>query len=352
MAGDLKTGTPSPREKKLRPWPFLLPVLGLTLLACWWGQHPHLTAFELYHSLGSPLLRLLVYLAVGLALAQTVESRGWAHRLGAWLKPLLAWGRLKPESGASFTAAMISGLLANTMLWTFRQEGRLSQRELVLSYLFNNGLAVYLLHLTTTFVIIWPLVGEAGLIYLGLMLAAALLRSGLVLVYSRFRLPADTALGDLAPAISLSPRTSWPKEIWPKFRRRFSRLCLYTLPIYIVNDWGLFRWLRTAGAAWVSLGFLPVEAAGVVIFSLAAEFASGVAAAGALLQAGALTVKQTVLALVLGNLVATPIRALRHQLPTHMGIFSPKLGAELLLLSQGVRLLSVVVVTVPYGLWG
>jgi hypothetical protein len=92
-------------------------------------------------------------------------------------------------------------------------------------------------------------------------------------------------------------------------------------------------------------------AASVVIFSLAAEFTSGMAAAGAFLQTGALTVHQTVLALILGNIVATPIRALRHQLPTHVGIFSPGLGTRFLLMSQGLRLLSLVVVAVPYAMW-
>jgi hypothetical protein len=145
------------------------------------------------------------------------------------------------------------------------------------------------------------------------------------------------------------------QEIWRKFRRRFSRVVLYTLPIYVliflVNDWGLFKWLREAAASHVSVGFLPMEAASVVIFSVAAEFTSGMAAAGAFLQAGALTIHQTVLALVLGNIVATPVRALRHQLPSHVGIFTPALGTRLLLMSQGLRLLSLVLVALPFALW-
>jgi hypothetical protein len=95
-----------------------------------------------------------------------------------------------------------------------------------------------------------------------------------------------------------------------------------------------------------------MEAASVVIFSVATEFTSGMAAAGAFMEAGALTVQQTVLALILGNIVATPIRAVRHQLPSHMGIFSPKLGTEYLILSQGLRLVSLVAVAVPYAMWG
>ena len=88
------------------------------------------------------------------------------------------------------------------------------------------------------------------------------------------------------------------QEIWQKFQRRFSRVILYTLPIYffifVLNDWGFFKWLRDAAASHVALSFLPMEAASVVIFSVATEFTSGMAAAGAFLQAGALTVQQTV----------------------------------------------------------
>jgi hypothetical protein len=44
-------------------------------------------------------------------------------------------------------------------------------------------------------------------------------------------------------------------------------------------------------------------------------------------------------------------RSLRHQLPTHVGIFSPKLGTELLVTSQGLRIVSLILVTVPYLWW-
>jgi hypothetical protein len=148
---------------------------------------------------------------------------------------------------------------------------------------------------------------------------------------------------------------SWSKEVWKKFRVRFSRVLLYTIPIYVfiflLNEGGLFIWMREGMARWISLSFFPVEAASVVIFSIAAEFTSGMAAAGALLDAGALTVKQTVIALVLGSIVAAPIRAFRHQLPYLAGIFNPGFGTRLLALSQGTRILSLILVTIPLFFW-
>jgi hypothetical protein len=295
-------------------------------------------------------------MGIGLLLGQAIESLGWAAKLGAWAAPLLRWGHLHRESGASFTAAFFSGILANTMLVTLYQEGAISRREMTITYLFNNALPVYLLHLPTTFFIILPLTRQAGLIYLGLTLAAAVLRSVALLVYGRLRLTADTGGEGAVAAPAPEKKEKLVQEIWQKFQRRFSRVILYTLPIYffifLLNDWGFFKWLQDAATSHVALGFLPMEAASVVIFSVATEFTAGIAAAGAFLQAGALTVPQTVMALILGNIVATPVRALRHQLPTNVGIFSPKLGTELLLLSQGLRLASLLLVAVPYAVWG
>ena len=174
-------------------WVVLL-VFGLLVASYWLGLWPgahHLTAKKLYHQLAWPLLRLLIYMGVGLLVGQAIESLGWAAKLGGWAAPLLRWGHLHKESGASFTAAFFSGILANTMLVTLYQEGTISRREMTITYLFNNGLPVYLLHLPTTFFIILPLTRQAGLIYLGLTLAAAVLRSVALLVYSRLRLPAD-----------------------------------------------------------------------------------------------------------------------------------------------------------------
>ena len=98
------------------------------------------------------------------------------------------------------------------MLVTLYQEGKISRREMTITYLFNNGLPVYLLHLPTTFFIILPLTRQAGLIYLGLTLAAAVLRSVALLVYGRLRLPADNGW---------SRRRDAPRS--PKRRKHCSR---------------------------------------------------------------------------------------------------------------------------------
>jgi hypothetical protein len=153
----------------------------------------------------------------------------------------------------------------------------------------------------------------------------------------------------VSPTTEERPRAG---PFWDRFRDRLLRVILYTIPIYVliflVNEWGVFVWLRTVTVHHFPLEAFPVEKAGIVIFSFAAEFSSGMAAAGALLDAGALTVKQTAVALILGTILSTPIRAVRHQLPTHAGIFKLRLGTQLLVLSQGLRVASLIAVTAVY----
>jgi hypothetical protein len=338
----------------LIPWLFLALCLGGMLVSFSSNLNLRLSPALLYHHLVWPFGKLLFYLGVGLFIGQVIESLGWAARFGAHVRPLVGWGRFGPESAAAFSASFFSGILANTMLMSSYQDGKLSRRELMLSYLLNTGLPGFVLHLPTTFFILVPLPRQAGLIYLGLNLLAAVLRSTGVMLYSRWTLSPGKSAGSQAEAAGSTVKIGFA-AIWKKFKRRFGRLISYTMPIYVliflVQQAGFFNYLRKSAAGLVSFSILPLESASVIIFSVATEFSSGIAAAGALLSAGALTVPQTVAALMLGSIVATPIRALRHQLPTHVGIFSPKLGSQLLLTSQGLRIISLILVTIPYFWW-
>lgn len=304
----------------------------------------------LWRRLFKPLLRLAIFISIGLFVGQIIEASGWTGKIASLVQPLMRWGHLSDAAGASFTTAFVSGTAAQAMLMNFHQEGRLNRKELVLASLLN-GLPAYFLHLPTTFFIVLPLAQEAGLLYLVLTFLATLLRTLAVLVCSRLSLPARP----LEISAAGQNTNSWKAvltDTWQKFRRRLRRVMVLVVPIYvvvmIVNYLGFFSWLRAQLASGITSTILPVESMSVVIFSLMAEFTSGFAAAGALLEAGTLTIRQTVIALLLGNVVATPVRALRHQLPYYMGIFTPGLGTLLIGLGQFLRVISVLVVGAVY----
>jgi len=181
-----------------------------------------------------------------------------------------------------------------------------------------------------------------------------LVRFYIVLVVGRF-CSSDILDNSLSVGSLESPKRKsfrFVDIIKTKLPNRLVDVATYVVPIYIavflLNTMGVFEWTQQWFVRTVSITFIPVEALSLVVLSFAAEFTSGFATAGALLHQGVLSTQQAVMALLIGNIVAFPIRALRHQLPRLLGIFAPKMGIQLLLLGQGFRIASLVVVGAVY----
>ena len=316
---------------------------------------PDLNMRQIFSRLLWPLTRLILFITIGLSIGQIIEASGWTKTLAILARPLFRFGRLGDHCGAAFTAAFFSGVTANAMLLDFFKERKIARSQLFLSN-FINQLPAFFLHLPTTFFIVIPLTGWAGAIYFLVTFAAVILRTVLFLVYGHFRLSAATIDAGNATAGEPTGKQRKLKEVWQRIKsrlpRRLAKIAVYVVPIYILvfvlNAMGMFQLLRQALSGYVVTAFMPMESLSVVILSFAAEFTSGFAAAGALLEAGVLTIKQTVIALLIGNILAFPIRTLRHQLPRYIGIFSPKMGTQILLLGQGFRITSIMVVGIFY----
>jgi hypothetical protein len=80
------------------------------------------------------------------------------------------------------------------------------------------------------------------------------------------------------------------------------------------------------------------------------EFTAGLAAAGALIHDGGLTAHQIVLALLAGNVLSSPMRAMRHQFPYYAGIFPAGMALRLIVFNQSLRVVSVILVATAYAL--
>jgi hypothetical protein len=304
-----------------------------------------------------PLTRLMIFITVGLLIGQIIEATGWIKTMAVLARPLFRFGRLGDHCSSAFTAAFFSGVTANAMLLDFFKDEHITRRQLFLSN-FINQLPAFFLHLPTTFFIVIPLTGWAGALYFLITFLAVVLRTILFLFYGRAALPplvkeTSTAGADTIKRKKINLNTVWDR-IKSRLPRRIAGITVYVVPIYTVvfisNAMGFFQFMRQALAGYVVTNFMPMESLSVIILSFAAEFTSGFAAAGALLEAGVLTVKQTVIALLLGNIIAFPVRALRHQLPRYIGIFSPGMGTQLLLLGQGFRIISLIMVGIIYYL--
>ena len=322
-----------------------------------WGSSGLMAALpsgmQIYRRLLKPLLRLILAIGFGLLLGNLIEGSGLTGRLGRLAMPLLRWGHLREQSAVAFTTAFFSSVAANTMLMNSYQEQQISRQELVLSSLVLT-LPTFFLHLPTTFFIITPLVGWIGVYYLGVLLAAALLRTVAFLGYSRMKLPPPPVCQQCAGFPRPDWRTVW-RQSWPKFTSRFRQVLLITVPVFLViflaQEGGFFEWLKVRLAQSLLTSSIQVESLSIIVLSLAAETTAGFAAAGAFWETQALSPPAILLTLLVGTILSSPVRAVRHQLPYYLGIFTPALGFKIMVLSQLCRALSLMPFLLLLYLW-
>jgi hypothetical protein len=316
---------------------------------------PHL----LWNGLGWPLIRLTFFISLGLMVGNFIESLNWTRSVARLAEPLIRTARLKDISGASFSLAFFSGVAANTMLAEAYEKGDLTRRELVFSNLFNS-LPTYFLHLPTVFFITAPFIAEAAFAYVGLTAFAALLRTAFIVLLGRVMLP---PLPEGCVVCLLDdeeqPANRWRtalKKTWQRFKKRLPKIMYITAPIYagffLLKQYGAIEWLEGFMAEHVSLlAWLEPQALSIVAFHMVGEFTAGLAAAGALISDGGLSTQQIVIALLAGNVLSSPMRAMRHQFPYYAGIFPAGMALRLIVYNQSLRVLSVLLVAVGYAVF-
>ncbi len=308
---------------------------------------------QIWHHLGWPLVRMLIYISIGLLFANFIEALNWTRKIAFIARPLTKFAHLSPLTGASFSMAFFSGIAANTMLSEGYSKKEIPKKELILANLFNS-LPTYFLHLPTTFCIVAPLIKGAAFTYIGLTFAAAMVRTLGISLISHFLLPKPSSEDpeQQQPQEASDLPTAWQRT-WKRFKRRIRKIIRFTVPIYILfyifTRIGLFDHLEQFMANHLHfLSWLSPQAMSIVALHVAAEFTAGLAAAGALLADGTMNNREVILALLVGNILSSPVRAFRHQFPYYAGIFKPGLAMHLIAFSQTFRLISIITVTFFY----
>lgn len=310
----------------------------------------------LWEKLIWPLIRLIFYISIGLLVANFIEAMNWTRWVAIFARPLARAGNMSDTAAASFSMAMFSGVSANTMLAESYDKQQMSRKEVILANLFNS-LPTYFIHLPTIFFITVPLIKTAAFFYIGITMGAALVRTITIVILSRFLLPPQ----QLTPTFKEKTAVSIEKINWQKafekalkrFKKRIRKIVKFTVPIYtaifVMHRMGLFEAMEQYAAQYLSfLSWLSPQAMGIITLHLAAELTAGLAAAGALLQEGGMSQREIILALLVGNILSSPLRAVRHQFPYYAGIFKPQLALQLIICSQAFRIISLIIVGIFY----
>jgi len=305
------------------------------------------------------LLSALGYLAsvipptvIGIVLIELLIELGWIQKLGFVTAPFMRFGHLREEVGVSFLASFGSPTAGNSMVAELNKKGLIDRRETIIASLVTSFPATFIFVRDLLPVLI-ILLGTTGLIYLGIVVAVGFLRTAITLVIGHILLPPkdhpeikqEIKKKRFNAALRAALRASWTP-----LKRVLPTMAIAAVIVFQLIDIGFFDMLAVYLRDLPLLGYLPAEGLPII----AAWFASNIGAytiAGRLLEEGILSQKEIIIALLAGRVLSSLVR-LRFTIPYYTGIFSPKLGMQIMLLATLMQEgLTVIIIFLLALLW-
>ena len=302
---------------------------------------------------GELLGRTLPFMILGVITAEMIMSMGFVNKLSFIARPITRFSHLKQECGVSFLMAFGSPSAANAMLAKYREDGLISKKEMFLASMINYFPGV-LLHWRIMLPLLIPLLGTIGLVYFLLIVLIGIIKTSLLMVASRFLLPASPA-----PKLTLETKPRPPfKEAFIQSLRSsrgtIMRMVVITVPTMLVISILIKAGVFESMASYLSgvSAYLPIPANGLAI--IASMFGHAIAAftvASNLLAVGEITARDVILSLLIGSVLSSIVFMLRISMPHYVGIFGPKTGIQLMLISSTIRSAITIVLIVILALF-
>lgn len=291
--------------------------------------------------------RIIPVMIGAIILINILQAKQWTTKI-AWLaKPFTRFGRLHDECGVSFITAIGSPSAANSMLMNLYYKKDIEKKEMYIAVLSNTFPAI-LMHWRSMLPTLVPILGSTGFVYFCILLCEGLFRTLIVLVAGRFMLK-DVQHGDIlfSQEDTEDNVKGWAllKNSFNSSKKLMKRILFITVPVtlivYVLVSLGLFDMLAEYLQGVTKLFPVPPEGLSII----AAYFGHSVAAytvAGSLLNTGVMTHKFIIISLLSAQVLATVINILRYSASYYIGIFGHKIGLELMSLSVGLRIISMV----------
>lgn len=296
------------------------------------------------------LLTIIPVMVIGVVAAEFLVEIGWIHKIGFIVSPLIRFAHLREECSISFITAFGSPAASNSMLKKLYDDGLIERKELIVASLINSFPSI-IMHWRTMLPVFIPLLGMAGMIYLGILTAVGLLRTLVTLLVGRFLLNEKKYIPN---NIIHQPR-SFSKSLkmsFKKSKKTIYRIITMTIPVtilvFVMIDAGFFEVL----AAFLKEHAVFVPVPGEALPIIAAQFTANIAAytiAGNLLSAGILNTKEIVVSLLVGKILSS-IMSIRILIPYYVGIFGSKIGTQIMiysaLLREGILIIATVMLAI------
>ena len=288
---------------------------------------------------GGLLGRTLPFMILGVIAAELIVTLGFVNKLSFIVRPITRFSHLKHECGLSFLVAFGSPAAANAMLAQYHEKGLIRRKEMFLASLINSFPGI-LMHWRAMLPVLIPLLGITGLVYFLLIVLVGIVKTLLLMVVSRFLLPARQK-----PKLSLETKARPPlkeafKQSLRSSQRILKRMVAITVPTMLVISILIKVGVFDSLASYLSgvSAYLPIPASGLSI--IASMFGHPIAAysvASNLLAVGEITAKGIILSLLIGSVLSSSIYMFRSHMSYFVSVFGLKTGIQLMLLSSAIR---------------
>ncbi len=300
--------------------------------------------------------RLFTMVAIAAFIAGLMEGRAWHVYLGFFLKKVTKAARLPQIIGISMPVALYSSVSANAMLVSSHNQGEISTSSLITGGMANS----YLAHFSHSVRVMYPvvaLIGLPGILYFIVQLFGGFLVIVIAFCVNRFKCRNNAIEEwDNTKAEQGKKILSWAKSIKLGLMRSLAllfRMAYITIPLMLTMEWllktGAFDFWEQNIPTQISKYF-PAELFTIIIAQIGGLVQSSAVSAN-LLAEGLITNPQILLAMLVASAVGNPLRTLRRNLPTALGVFPPKVAFTVVLTMQFARFLITLIGSILVIVW-
>ncbi len=293
-------------------------------------------------------LQIIVTTIIASFLGNLIEERNWTGLVKIFALPVTRWAHLPAVSAAALLTSFFSMVSANSMLVSAFEDGRLNSLQLRVSAMCTSFMT-YIYH---NLKIIYPTLAALGIVavwYFGLLIGIGLLVVIIALLIARFNGKKREYAEVKSMEQEVKEKETWKKslkKVTKKTIRISKRITIVSIPMFLY-----FSFLSKVGVLEISDNLIPFESyrsyypsqALAVVGTMLGGILSAATVGAGFIRSGELQNSQVLLALLTGNAISLPIRSIRRSLPAAMSIFPAKEAVRIVLLNQGSRLITNIV---------
>ncbi len=271
-------------------------------------------------------------------------------------KPVAKLANLPSESALTFLTGIGSMIAAHTMAAQFYQDGKLTDRELMITGVLNTVPFHFKETLTFQLPVVLPLLGsQLCMIYIAAFWMAGLIKLGFVIAYGRIKIQKKHGQPDAFDSLECDPtdpdciRRSFVQiltDAWNLRKKMFSRMIILlaavTLIVQLLMNSGMMLAFEKLIRPMTSLFHLPPAVVGPVSAYILSPTV-GITYMSNLLTEQSVNQFQAIVALMAGGVLMIPVTRLRRTLPRYIAIFGVKNGSAICGLTTALSMSSRIV---------